>query len=167
LFSEPLNPDFPTSYGFYRSTNGGASWTQNNSGLPDDESQRDRHGGAKSNASLVYLGHPARRIFKSGDGGDHWDQFVFGPADAGPFPIAVSRSIRMWFTSGQGPTEFSNPPTRRKLDAESGRNPHQRRGAVQNYSSRCGASGELQYHLMPAIGCSGVYQTTNAGASGT
>jgi photosystem II stability/assembly factor-like uncharacterized protein len=90
FFNEPQNPDFPTSYGFYRSTNGGAAWTQNNSGLPATNLNAIAMAVARTNASLVYIGIRRGGIFKSGDRGENWTNIVSDLPTPDVFSIAVS-----------------------------------------------------------------------------
>jgi photosystem II stability/assembly factor-like uncharacterized protein len=90
LFNGPLNPNFSTSYGFYSSTNGGASWTQNISGLPTTNLNVVTMAVARTNASLVYLGIRLGGIFKSGDGGNHWTNIVANLPTPNVFSIAIS-----------------------------------------------------------------------------
>jgi photosystem II stability/assembly factor-like uncharacterized protein len=90
LFTGPLDPDFPVSYGFYRSTNSGAAWTQNISGLPTNNLNFVAMAEAQTNDSLVYIGLRQGGIFKTGDRGDHWTNILSDLPTPDIFSIALS-----------------------------------------------------------------------------
>ena len=62
---------FPRPRTLLRSTNGGASWTLANSGLPSTAGLGSIIS-APSDDAILYLGVAGAGVFKSADGGEHW-----------------------------------------------------------------------------------------------
>src|SRR5439155_14129354 len=90
FFNGPKNPNFPVSYGFYRSTNGGATWTQNITGLPTTNLNIVAMAVDQTNSSLVYIGIRRGGIFKTGYRGDHWTNIVADLPAEDPYSVAAS-----------------------------------------------------------------------------
>jgi len=165
FFFEPQSPDFPASYGFYRSTNGGVSWTQSNTGLPSTNLNVIAMAVASTNASMAYLGIRRGGIFKTSNGGDSWTEITSDLPTPDVFSIAVSpfnpdvvyagtrtngvfkstngganwtQSLTGVLTNGVGPTKLIMSLATHPLD------------------------GNIAY---AADWFSGIYQTTNGGTS--
>jgi photosystem II stability/assembly factor-like uncharacterized protein len=83
LHADPHNLDFDSSFGVYKSTDGGVNWIEANGDLPNPLKGRNVTALAVSHqdANVVYLGLREGGIFKTSNGGVNWTHVTNQPAN--------------------------------------------------------------------------------------
>jgi len=83
IHSDPHELDFGSSYGVYRSVDGGSTWAEANGDLPNPARGRNVTSLAVShqNPGTVYAGFRDGGVFKSTDGGAHWAHLTNQPSN--------------------------------------------------------------------------------------
>ena len=99
-----LEPNGYTSYGMYRSLDGGTSWTAVNSGLPGSSRIVNTIAVHPYNASMVYIGTFNDGIYRSSNGGDSWEAVNngLGSSDIRSIAIDPVNPLVMYAGSGNG-----------------------------------------------------------------
>jgi photosystem II stability/assembly factor-like uncharacterized protein len=72
FFVDDANAPTYTSYGVYKSTNGGLTWSAKNSGLGSTNMNIVAMAISQTDPALVYVGTKGSGIFKTTNGGDQW-----------------------------------------------------------------------------------------------
>ena len=84
-----LDPNGNTSYGMFRTSDGGTTWTTVNNGLPEASRIVNTIAVHPSDADLVYIGTFNDGIYRSSNGGDSWEAVNNGLGSSDIRSIAI------------------------------------------------------------------------------